>query len=191
MTLHDFLTVYGSALILPLSVLEGPVVAVLTGFLSVQGYFSWYKAIFLLVCGDLIGDVLYYWLGRGGAGPLVWLGRRFGLRRSVSPEVQQGLRENASKMLLIGKWTHSIGFVVLIGSGMLRVPLSRFLAVNLLAAIPKVGLLFGFGYFAGGHMAFFERHAVMTTALLAGAGIGAVAFVLRQAHRSTPGCSDP
>jgi membrane protein DedA with SNARE-associated domain len=190
-TLHDFLTVYGSALILPLSVIEGPVVAALTGFLSAQGYFSWYTAICLLLGGDLVGDLLYYWLGRGGAAALAVLGRRFGLRRQVSPSVQRGLRENASKMLLIGKWTHSIGFVVLIGSGMLRVPLPQFVTVNFLAAIPKVGLLFGFGYFAGGHAAFFERHAVLTTALLAAAGIAAVALVLRHARGTAPGCPDP
>ena len=51
-------------------------------------------------------------------------------------------------MLLIGKWTHSLGCVVLIGSGMLRVPLPRFILVNLLATVPKSAVLFGFGYFA-------------------------------------------
>jgi len=191
MTLHGFLAVYGSALILPLAVAEGPVVAVLTGFLSAQGYFSWYKASFLLLGGDLIGDLIYYWIGRFGAAPLALLGQRWGVRRSVTPEVQRGLRENAAKMLVIGKWTHSVGFVVLIGSGMLRVNLPRFLLVNLLAALPKIAVLFGFGYFAGDHYGFFERHVVLTTLLLGAAGIAAIAAVLRQADGAVAGRSDP
>ena len=51
-------------------------------------------------------------------------------------------------MLVIGKWTHTIGCVVLIGSGMLRLPLPRFILINLLATVPKSAVLFGIGYFA-------------------------------------------
>ena len=49
MTIDSFLIAHGSALILPLSVIEGPVVSILTGFLSAQGYFHWYWALCLLV----------------------------------------------------------------------------------------------------------------------------------------------
>ena len=128
------------------------------------------------MCGDLIGDLIYYWIGRTGRAPLAGLARRLGVRRGVPPEVQAGLRQNAAKMLCIGKWTHSIGCLVLIGSGMLRVPLPRFMLVNLLATMPKSAVLFGVGYFAGNCLPLFERHYALGTVMLG--CLGAVAIVL-------------
>nr|WP_294549910.1 VTT domain-containing protein [uncultured Rhodopila sp.] len=182
MTPDSFLIAYGSALILPLSVVEGPAVSAATGFLSSQGYVGWKLAMFLLVCGDLIGDLIYYWIGRSGVTPLSGISRRLGLKQAFSPEFQHDLRQHSTKMLLVGKWTHAIGCVVLVASGMLRLPLPHFLLVNLLATVPKSGALFAFGYFAGNHTGFFERHAVLGSALLGIAGVACVALILRHAR---------
>lgn len=181
MTLDGFLIAHGSALILPLAVIEGPVVTILTGFLSAQGYFDWYWALCLLVCGDLIGDVIYYWVGRTGGSPLAGLGRWLGVRGMVTPELQHSLTHHAAKMLFIGKWTHSIGCLVLIGSGMLRLPVARFILVNLLATVPKSAVLFGFGYFTGGYYKLFERHFVLGTIVLGAVGVAASVLILRRA----------
>ena len=178
MTLDGFLIAYGSALILPLSVVEGPAVSAATGLLSSQGYFGWPLAMVLLVCGDLIGDLIYYWIGLGGVVPL----SRLGLQGTVSPMYQRQLRQHSTKMLLVGKWTHSIGCVVLLASGMLRLPLAHFLLVNLVASVPKSGLLFSAGYFGGGHIALFERHALVATVVLGAAGLAGIALIFRQAH---------
>jgi membrane protein DedA with SNARE-associated domain len=181
-TLDGFLIAHGSALILPLAVIEGPFVSVLTGFLSAQGYFAWAPALVMLVCGDLIGDVIYYWIGRTGRSPLSSLGQRLGVGRVLSPELQRGLTQNAAKMLFIGKWTHSIGCLVLIGAGMLRVPLPRFILVNLAATLPKSALLFSVGYFAGDHYSrFFEQHTLLAMVLLCAVGLAAMVLVLRRA----------
>src|ERR1700733_6446821 len=180
-TIESFLIAHGSALILPLSVIEGPVVTILTGFLSAQGYFPWYWALCLLVCGDVIGDVMYYWIGRTGRTPLGALARRLGVRRTVPPEVQAGLMHNTAKMLFIGKWTHSIGWLVLLGSGMLRVPLPRFIVLNLLATIPKSIVLFCVGYFAGNSCPLFERHHALVALALCTARVAAIALVLWRA----------
>ena len=99
----------------------------------------------------------------------------------ITPEVQRGLTHNATKMLFVGKWTHSIGCVVLMGSGMLRLPLARFILVNLLATVPKTGILFAFGYFAGGYYQFFARHFVVGTIALCAVGVGGILLILRKA----------
>jgi membrane protein DedA with SNARE-associated domain len=181
-TLDSFLIAYGSALILPLSVVEGPAVAAAAGLLSSQGYVGWPLAMALLVCGDLVGDLIYYWVGRSGVTPLSAVSRRLRLDEAFSPGFQSDLKQHSTKMLLVGKWTHAIGCVVLVASGMLHLPLPHFLFVNLLATVPKSGALFAFGYFAGKHIGFFERHAVLGSALLGIAGVSAVALILRQAQ---------
>lgn len=182
MTLDTFLIAHGSAIILPLAVIEGPLVSIAVGFLSAQGYFDWLWALGLLIAGDLIGDLLYYWIGRKGRTPLAGLLRRFGVRSTVTPELQAHLRDHATKMLCIGKWTQSMGLVVLIGSGMLRLPLAKFILVNLLATLPKTGVLFGIGYFAGNRYATLEHHPVVTAVVLGVAGLGAILLVLRRAE---------
>jgi membrane-associated protein len=180
-TIESFLITQGSALILPLSVIEGPVVSVLAGFLAGLGYFRWYWVICLLICGDLIGDLIYYWIGRSGGSSLAGIGQRLGLYRSVPADVQEGLRQNAAKMLFIGKWTQTLGCVVLIGSGMLRLPLRRFMILNLLATVPKSTVLFCVGYFAGSHLLPFERHMLLGTIALCVLGMTAITLVLWRA----------
>ncbi len=171
MTVSGFLIAHGSALILPLSIIEGPVVSVVTGLLSADGYFAWYWALPLLICGDLLGDLLYYGAGR--------LGR--GMRRRVSPPLRLALAGNATRILLIGKWTHSLGCLVLIGSGVMRVPLARFVLVNLVATVPKSGLLFGVGYFIGDQLPLLESHSVAVAAGLGVAGLATMATILLRA----------
>jgi membrane-associated protein len=179
-TIASFLIAHGSALILPLAVIEGPIVTAIAGFLSARDYLVWYWAVCLLICGDVIGDLLWYWLGRTSAAPLARLSHRFGLRCVPSRKLQRDLAQNATKMLLIGKWTHSIGFVVLTGSGMLRVPLGQFFLVNLVATIPKTLVLFGVGYFAGRDYLFFEHHAILTAIMLCILGVGGILLVIRR-----------
>jgi membrane-associated protein len=175
-----FLIASSIALILPLAVIEGPVISVFAGYLSAQGYYHWYWALCLLVCGDLIGDMIYYWFGRTGKAPLAGLARWLGMRNVVTPEVQCGLKLNATKMLFIGKWTHSIGCLVLIGCAMLCLPLKRFILVSLIATIPKSAALFGLGYFAGDAHPFFERHFVLALLALCVAGVTAIVLLLRK-----------
>jgi len=182
-TLPGFLIAHGSALILPLAVIEGPIVAVVTGFLSGRGYFAWYVAVAALVAGDLIGDMIYYVIGRTGARPLGRLGARLGLHGKITDALRRGLEQDATRMLLIAKWTHAIGFMVLIGGGAVRLPVPRFLLVNLLGTVPKIAVLFGLGYFAGDNYPFFTRHVFAVGAAACVAGIAATWCVLRQEGR--------
>jgi membrane-associated protein len=234
-TPEGLLTVYGGVTILPLAVVEGPIVSVLTGVLSASGYLTWYSSLCLLIFADLIGDAICYAIGRTGGslyrhGPPVYRHAppvyRHGSpyrhgparpghlsphharisdsdapgdddkRRSVvsfnfarwlrgrlkpGAEMMDDLKANATKMLLIGKWTHALGCVVLIGCGVVRVPLPRFLLINLLATIPKSALLFGIGFFAAGYFPVLQRHAGLETIVLCAAGILAITLTLRRA----------
>ena len=180
MSLDGSLIAHGSALILPLAVIEGPLVSIAAGFLSEQGYFDWLWALGLLVCGDLIGDLIYYWIGRTGKTGLTRLLRRFGIHSTVTPDFERHLKNNATKMLFIGKWTQSVGVVVLVGSGMLRVPLAKFLTINLLATVPKSVVLFSVGYFAGDRFHDFGEHPILSGIALGAIGIAATLFVLRK-----------
>ena len=167
MTLNTFLIAHGSALILPLAVIEGPIVTIVTGFLTAQGYFDGYWVLPLLICGDVIGDIGYYWVGCAGIAPLGVVGRWLGVRGALAPGLQHDLARRATWMLLIG-------------SGLLRLPLRRFILVNLLASIPKSAVLFGAGFYFGDHYPFFERHAVLGFSMLCVLGVASIVMALRR-----------
>jgi membrane-associated protein len=181
--LEGVLAAHGGLLILPLAAIEGPIVSVIAGILAARGDLAWYWALCLLVAGDVIGDLAYYTIGRTGKAQLGFVGRLFGMRRAFTPELQNRLHDHSTKMLLVGKWTHSLGAVVLIGSGMLRINLARFMAVNFLATIPKSAVLLAFGYFASGYLPFFQKHVVLATLSLGAAGAAVALLILRSRHR--------
>ena len=159
---------YGGVVVLPLAIVEGPIVSVVTGVSVRRGSFRLVLGFFPARVrrpdrrpGLLLDRI-------AAAPPLAWLGAQLGMRGEVSPELRRDLRRNAGKMWLIGKWTHSIGFLVLIGCGMLRLPLPRFVLVNLLATLPKTALLLGLGYFVGGNFRFSRSRRRDTLSWLAG-----------------------
>jgi membrane protein DedA with SNARE-associated domain len=180
MTVVGPLLEYSNALILPLAIIEGPVVTILAGFLCAQGHLDWLTAVGLLLCGDLIGDLLCYAIGRASVGRLADIPKRRGTGYTIGAELRHRLTNSSAKMLLIGKWTHSIGFAVLIGSGMLRVPLLKFVVVNFLATLPKVLLLFALGYLGAEADVLLWPRAAVAVPVLAAVGIACIILIVRR-----------
>lgn len=183
--LTDALMSHGGIVVLPLAVIEGPVVSVIVGMLCAGGRLGVWPSLAMLVGGDVLGDLLYYGLGRWavsrprGLTP-GWVRARIARQADRLAGLQDGLRRDATSMLLIGKWTHAIGMLVLIGAGMVRLDLRRFLLVNVLATVPKSALLFGLGYFAFSSWLLPTRDAAAATGLLFVIGAGAVLLLLRR-----------
>ncbi len=190
-SLADMLASHGGALILPLAVVEGPVVSVMAGWLCERGQISWYRGLLLLVGGDLIGDLMYYALGRSGGLHLGRLGSHRLARVKLPEGLLVALHANATRMLLIGKWTHAIGAPVLVGAGIMRMQLPRFLLVNLLATLPKSILLFATGYLAWPYWQMVARHTLPATLALLAIGAIAVVLILRSRRGGWTGAIEP
>ncbi len=161
--MQHYLAVYGYAALLPLAVVEGPAVTVFAAFLAAEGVFSLVGVYAVVVLGDLLGDMLYYAVGRWMIGRWTrprpmgrsmdrdldrrgrWAAR---LRRRVAALAPR-IRTRAGAMLLFGKLTHSAGFAVLLAAGAAHVPIRRFLAYNLLGTLAKSLVLVLLGYWFG------------------------------------------
>lgn len=148
--LQHYLALYGYVALLPLAVIEGPAITVLAGILAARGVLDLAVIYPIVVLGDLIGDMLYYAIGRWLPRLLSFHGWRWTARlRERAAATVPLVRANAGKMLLIGKLTHSAGFAVLIAAGAAHVPPPRFLVFNFLATLPKSFVLLMVGYFFG------------------------------------------
>lgn len=132
------------------SILEGPVTMAAVGFLWHLGYFQLLPAFFLLLFGDLVGDIIWYYLGYFGAHKFIArFGHYFGLTEELSEKIKVFFRRHDNKILLISKMTMGFGFAVatLITAGLARVPIKKYLAMNFLGGLIWTALLMALGYF--------------------------------------------
>lgn len=141
---------YGLLLLLPLAILEGPIVSVIAGWLIRLGLLSFGGVYAVCMVADLIGDTILYCVGRYGGG--TFLRRMFprvfahanNLGRMLDKFHTQG-----GRILIVAKLTHSLGFAALIGAGAARMSFPTFLWFNLLATIPKTLFFILIGYGLG------------------------------------------
>ncbi|TKI04598.1 DedA family protein [Martelella alba] len=141
---------YGYAALFLAALVEGPIATVLGAMLASQGLLHVGGVYTVAVAGDLTGDIILYGLGMSGRVTVSPLNRRFkrmGGRQFGA--LMTRFRRYPGRVLVTAKLTHAAGFVVLFGAGVARIPLRLFIGFNLLATLPKSGVLVLVGYFAG------------------------------------------
>jgi membrane protein DedA with SNARE-associated domain len=136
----------------------------------------------LLILADLVGDALYYGLGRYGHAPLLGqIGKRLALTPERLEPLEQRFRENDWKLLMIGK-TQALGSLILYFAGASRMPFGRYMLLNLFGTVPKVVLFELVGYFLGQGLLHTTRYIdYITIALFGVAGVLlAIYFLVRR-----------
>jgi membrane protein DedA with SNARE-associated domain len=146
----ELLRGYGLWLLVPLSVLEGPIVTVIAGYLASLSVFHVVTAYVVVVVGDLVGDALFYLAGRHGMGrlPKRWR-NRLGLNESRIEALTDHFGQHGGRTLVFGKLTHSAGAAILVAAGAARMPFVPFLFYNLVATLPKSAVFLAIGYLFG------------------------------------------
>lgn len=174
---------YGYFVIFPTVVLEGPIITVIVGFLLSQGHFSFFIAYPLIVIGDLVGDVIYYFIGKHAKKYFLHKksGSFLGITKDRLFKLENHFTHHSGKTLLIGKLTQSVGWAVLIGAGAAEMPIGRFLWYNFIGTLPKslafllLGYYFGYAY---RHInAYMDRISLVVCGLVI---IGIVVYVFKK-----------
>ncbi|MCO5184962.1 MAG: hypothetical protein M9928_14760 [Anaerolineae bacterium] len=114
------------------------------------------SAVFLVAAfSNLFADVIWYSIG--ASGKLEWFRRRTKVTDAQMDELQQGVSDNAVKMLLAAKL--SVGFAVptLIAVGLARVPWRRWLPAVFVGELIFTGFLVLVGYYAAELISQVER----------------------------------
>ncbi|MEK7514210.1 MAG: VTT domain-containing protein [Patescibacteria group bacterium] len=145
---------YGYLLIIPISAALGPPVAVLGGLLlhlypERFGFFQFYLA---LMAGELIGDVVWYALGRKwGRGFISRFGKFFSITDVIVQKIETLFHIHHDKILFFSKLTTGFGFapVVLFTAGLSKVPFKRYMVLNFLGQFVWTAFLLAIGYFFG------------------------------------------
>ena len=138
-------------ILVPLSVVEGPIVSFVTGTLSSLGYFNPYVAFWIFLVKDIIVDGAYYALGRFGSDrPFV---TRLLTKAHVTSEERARVRvlwdRHGWRTACVGKlcWALSPAFLVM--AGVVAVPAGVFFRYAIGVAVVQYSILMTLGYYFG------------------------------------------
>lgn len=138
-------------IVIPLSFLEGPVVAFAVGTLSQFGYFNPFVAVWVFFAKDMIMDGLFYFLGRFAtrAAFVQRILHRGGIITESTEEFREQWERHAFRTMFMAKLPHGFSSVFLAMSGVIKAPWGRFFSYAAVIAVLQYVLLFVLGYYFG------------------------------------------
>lgn len=176
---------YGLITVLAGTLVEGETVLLLAGYAAHQGYLDFAAVVAVATLGAVIGDQVWFVLGRHQGNHLVarrpWLGDK--VRRAVAL-----IERHPLKILLAMRFAWGLRIALPVAVGMSRVPWRRFLLLNLLSALLWAPLVAGVGYVFG---ALLSRHVeglhrVEHWGMLAVVMLALVIHLVARRHRRAP-----
>ena len=151
----DFITElilqYRYWILIPLSFIEGPVVAFVAGMLASMGYFNIYFLSALFFVRDVGLDGVYYAIGHFG-GRTNFAKRmlnKIGITTDHLEQVRVLWEKRPGWTMFIGKLSYGIASAFIVVAGMVKMPLSKFFLYGSIVAVLQYGLLLFAGYYLG------------------------------------------
>lgn len=151
-TIVHYLILGKYAAILVGSFIEGPTVMTATGFFVKLGYLKLLPAYLLLLFGDLLADVMWYYIGHFAAEKSIMkIERYIGMAPGKAEKIKKLFTSHDTKILFFSKLTMGFGFSLgtLMVAGMSKIPLKKFVLINLLGGLIWTAGLLCLGYFFG------------------------------------------
>ena len=138
-------------ILVPLSIIEGPVVAFVAGTLASLGYFNIYVLLLFFFARDMIMDAFYYALGYygGRTATAQKLLRKIGVREDHLDDIRKLWEKNAGKTMFLGKLSYGIASSFIALAGTVRMPLKKFFGWGAVVAIVQFWGLIFLGYLFG------------------------------------------
>lgn len=181
--LIQWLITYKYAILFPLAVAEGPVLAVIVGWLCAAGAMRLSIAYPIIIAGDMVSDSACYLLGRmTGVGRLSRLAGWLGFSPEKMNRLRVWFRDNPAKTISISKVTLGVGAAGIFLAGQSRIPYSRFLPIALgMSALQYffyliAGMLLGHGYLVLTH------YLNLAASLLIASGVATLIFLLVRSY---------
>ena len=180
----QLLLTYKYWILFPLACFEGPVVALLAGFLVSLGYLNPFISYIILVFGDIIPDGLYYLTGRYGD-PKKFIekyGKHLGLKHSTFEAIEDLWHTHGKKTMLFTKFAYGLSTPFLISAGLVRLPVRRFFLYTISISMTQYIVLLVVGFYLGNSyrtMADYIGYAEIFVAVL-GVAVITIYYFLRK-----------
>ena len=178
------LLAYKYYILLPLSIVEGPIVTVIAGFLASMHLINPIIIYVVVIAGDIFGDAGLYVLGRWGGSLIPRYGKLIGITHDRLAYAERYFSEHHRRAVATSKLVHGIGVSGLVAAGVLRIPYLKYMRTCLLislvqsAAFLAIGLLFGHAYMQIGR--YLDYFAVGISVVAVTVIIAGIAYRLRK-----------
>jgi len=175
-TLLALIAHYRYVILVPVAFLAGFPTGMAVGVALRLGYLALVPAYLCIMLGELIGDIMWYWVGyRWGEGFVKRFGKYVGLSEAHVSTAKRLFGRYNQRILFFSKLTTGFGLAIpiLFTAGMTRMSFWRYMRANLSGQFFWSGGLIAVGYFFGDLYlsvdTVFERISIVTTALIAAA----------------------
>ncbi len=142
---------YRYVTLLPLALLEGPIVAFFSGALAAAGYFNIYILGVFFFARDMLMDSFYYAIGYYGV-KTTFVRRvleKLNLKEDRLRAVRTLWEKHPARTMFIGKISYGIASSFIVVAGMIRMQKRKFYAYGSIVAILQFWTLLALGYFYG------------------------------------------
>jgi membrane-associated protein len=142
---------YRYFILIPLTFLEGPIVAFIAGTLASVGYFNIFALGALFFVRDVGMDLTCYAIGHyGWQWPWVRrLAAKAGITDAHLGDVQHLWHHHGFKTMFLSKLSYGIAAAFIVVAGVVRMSLKRFVAYGIIVTLLQYGTLLLLGYFLG------------------------------------------
>jgi membrane-associated protein len=149
---------YKYLILFPVAVLEGPFAAIIVGFLSSSGIFNIFLVYLVVVLGDMVGDSLYYFLGRLSGSSIVKHGHHIGITVLKLENAKKYFADYHHRTLIVSKLAYGIGISGLVAAGILKISYRKFIKTCLYIALIQSAFLISIGFLFGHAYLQIERY---------------------------------
>ena len=132
------------------AVIEGTLVTIAAGVAAGLGYYSIVIIILISIAGDLIADVLWYFLGYYGRHTVIeHYGHYIGVTKERMDKFEKMVHTHFRKTMLVVKISPFIPVPGLVAIGAAKAPLRKFIEMSLLVTVPKSICFALLGFYSG------------------------------------------
>ena len=148
--IFEFLSHYGYWMMLPLMILEGPVVTLIAAMLSSLGAFNAWVVLIFSIVGDIIGDIILYGLGyKYGLGFVRHIGKYMGITEKLVLKMERYFTRHGGKTIFAVKSTTGLCWATFTAAGIVKMDFKKFVKYSFLGGVVWSGFLVAMGYFYG------------------------------------------
>lgn len=148
--LLSFISSYGAWFLLPMMIVEGPVVTIIASFLASLGVLNIVLVYFLALLGNIIGDIIYYSIGKFGRATFIKkYGKYIGLHEKNIEYIENHYKNHLLKTILLAKATEVLVVPTIIASGIAKVKIKKFIPIITAIEAVKVFIIVLIGFYFG------------------------------------------
>lgn len=131
-------------------VAEGPIATMTGAFLSSLGGFNVFIIYFLSILGDVVGDIILYYIGYKGGRPVLAKAEKIlKVRESLVQRITEKFDKSGEKIIFYVKISTGLCWITFLAAGVAKMNFKKFLKYSILGGFVWSGFLVLVGYFFG------------------------------------------